>query len=214
MAQSADLIRKLHSSGRQFVMAMTGGGSGAISQWLSVPGGSRSLLEAIVPYSEAALKQWLQKSPEQHCSRDTALMMATVAWYRATQLGAATSFAIGLACTAALASDRPKRGAHRCWIATQSSTQTRVYALELTKGARSRAKEEDVVADLMLMAAMESAGHSSARLPELLGDEAIESRVITAPELIRSVWERELSCCWSLPDGSLIESLPAPPSIV
>ena len=45
------LIEQIHASGKQFVVAITGGGSGAISALLEVPGGSASVLEAVVPYS-------------------------------------------------------------------------------------------------------------------------------------------------------------------
>jgi hypothetical protein len=44
------LIPALHGSGRKAALAITGGGSGAIGELLRVPGGSRLLLEAQVPY--------------------------------------------------------------------------------------------------------------------------------------------------------------------
>jgi hypothetical protein len=43
-------IAAMHGSGRKAVLAITGGGSGAIAELLRVPGGSRLLLEALVPY--------------------------------------------------------------------------------------------------------------------------------------------------------------------
>ena len=49
------LIEQIHASGRRVVLAITGGGSGAIGELLRVPGGSRTLVEAIVPYETTAL---------------------------------------------------------------------------------------------------------------------------------------------------------------
>ena len=49
------LISKLHASGRKAALAITGGGSGAIGELLRVPGGSRLLVEAQVPYDAQAL---------------------------------------------------------------------------------------------------------------------------------------------------------------
>ena len=65
------------------VLAITGGGSGAIADLLEVPGGSRTVLEAVVPYSAAALVEFLRGKPEQFCSARTARAMAMAAFQRA-----------------------------------------------------------------------------------------------------------------------------------
>ena len=53
------LIAAVQGSGRQAVLAITGGGSGAIADILRVPGASRLLLEALVPYDARALADFL-----------------------------------------------------------------------------------------------------------------------------------------------------------
>ena len=53
------LISTLHASGPKAALAITGGGSGAIGELLRVPGGSRLLIEAQVPYDEGALEMFL-----------------------------------------------------------------------------------------------------------------------------------------------------------
>ena len=53
------LISALHGSGRKAALAITGGGSGAIGELLRVPGGSRLLIEAQVPYDALALETFL-----------------------------------------------------------------------------------------------------------------------------------------------------------
>jgi hypothetical protein len=53
------LISTLHASGRKAALAITGGGSGAIGELLRVPGGSRLLIEAQVPYDAQALAAFL-----------------------------------------------------------------------------------------------------------------------------------------------------------
>ena len=45
----SQLIAAMQASGRQAVLAITGGGTGAIAELLRVPGGSRHLLEASGP---------------------------------------------------------------------------------------------------------------------------------------------------------------------
>ncbi|MFM9963940.1 MAG: hypothetical protein ACKV2Q_22285 [Planctomycetaceae bacterium] len=143
-------VSALHSCGRQAVIAVTGGGSLAISDLLSVPGASAFLLEARVPYAPLALREWLGREPEQFCSRETALAMAVVAWQRAIKLATPSAATIGVGCSAALASNRPKRGEHRAWIATHTANATRLVGLTLAKGLRDRAAEERLVADLLL----------------------------------------------------------------
>src|SRR5437899_7579072 len=69
-------IAQMHASGRQAVLAITGGGTGAIAELLRVPGGSRLLLEALVPYDSRALASLLGFEPERACSVETAVTMA------------------------------------------------------------------------------------------------------------------------------------------
>lgn len=140
-----DQIAAFHQSGCCGVLAITGGGSGLISELLSVPGGSASVLEAMVPYGDASLRELLKQRPDQACAPATALAMAAAAYRRAIDLNevdGASLFGLGL--TASLVSSRPKRGEHRVHAAVQSATQTRVVSLVLSKGVRSRVEEEAV----------------------------------------------------------------------
>lgn len=151
------LTQEVHARGTPLVLALTGGGSGAISALLTVPGASRTVLEAAVPYSAAALTDFLGGEPEQYCSDRTARLMAMAAYRRARRL-APTANVLGIGATASLASDRPKRGPHRVYLAWQSSSTTATSYLELEKGARSRAEEEAIVASLVLNAVAAATG--------------------------------------------------------
>ena len=111
------LISTLHGSGRKAALAITGGGSGAVGELLRVPGGSRLLIEAQVPYDEQALATFLGFAPAQASSADTAIAMARSARARAARLVPADTNLVGLGATAALVSDRPRKGEHRFHIA-------------------------------------------------------------------------------------------------
>src|SRR5260221_11672112 len=80
------LISALHASGRKAALAITGGGSGAVGELLRVPGGSRLLIEAQIPYDALALAAFLGFAPAQACSSDTAIAMAQSALARAARL--------------------------------------------------------------------------------------------------------------------------------
>src|SRR6202162_6305477 len=89
------LISALHASGRKAALAITGGGSGAVGELLRVPGGSRLLIEAQVPYDALALAAFLGFAPAQACSSDTAIAMAQSARARAARLVPGTSVGVG-----------------------------------------------------------------------------------------------------------------------
>src|SRR5882724_2810673 len=98
------LISALHASGRKAALAITGGGSGAIGELLRVPGGSRLLIEAQVPYDSQALAAFLGFAPAQASSADTAIVMARAARARAAKLMPPGTDPVGLGATAALIS--------------------------------------------------------------------------------------------------------------
>ena len=72
----SERARILHSADWQGVFYVTGGGSLLISELLTTPGASASVLEARVPYAAAALADLLGRAPDQACSDSTARAMA------------------------------------------------------------------------------------------------------------------------------------------
>src|SRR5690349_83896 len=145
------LISALHASGRKAALAITGGGSGAIGELLRIPGGSRLLIEAQVPYDTQALATFLGFAPEQASSADTAIAMARAVEARAIKLVPAGTDVVGLGATAALVSDRPRRGEHRFHIACSSAGGTAHCTGVLAKGRRDRAGEEDLVSRAIIL---------------------------------------------------------------
>ena len=145
------LISALHASGRKAALAITGGGSGAVGELLRVPGGSRLLVEAQVPYDERALAAFLGFAPAQACSSGTAIAMAQSARARAATLVPAGTALVGLGAAAALVSDRPRRGEHRFHIAFASSAGIAHCTCVMAKGRRDRAAEEDLVSRAIVL---------------------------------------------------------------
>lgn len=147
------LIRDVHDCEQQAVLAITGGGSSAISQLLQVPGASRTVLEAVVPYASTALAAWLGTAADQACSESTARAMAMAAWMRARELAPAADphRLLGVGATASLTSDRPKRGDHRVHVAVQTATTTATSSIVFEKDRRTRPEEERLAAELVLL---------------------------------------------------------------
>ena len=184
------LVRQIHDSPTRLVLSFSGGGSDTLSSLLSVPGASRTVLEAVVPYSQQAMCRWLTGRPDQFCSARTARAMAMSGFLRACEYESPEGYPlVGVGATASLATDRPKRGAHRIHLAVQTVSQTIVQSVELTKDQRTRHEEEAIASALILNLIAEVCGIED-RIPFALRDEeAIERQEKKAP----STWNDLLS---------------------
>ena len=153
------LIQAIHDSPPRAVFAAAGAGSQALADLLGVPGASRTLLEALIPYAADAFDEFLGQAPEKYVSTETGRMMAGRALARAYHLRELETYPIiGLACTATIVTDRPKRGDHRAHVAAWAPDRLTVRMLTLDKGARDRAGEEDLVSRLILDVLAEACG--------------------------------------------------------
>lgn len=165
------LVASIHATPWQVVCALSGGGSGALAELLQVPGASRTLLEAVVPYSRSALVDWLGGRPDRFCSDETTRAMAVAAFDRARALAEPEAGSLaGVACTAGLATDRPRQGQHRAHVAIQTGSDTACWSLQLAKGRRGRREEEQLLAALLLNCLAEMCGVNG-RLALALGDD-------------------------------------------
>ena len=153
-----ELVQRIHDSDTMAVVSVAGAGTAAISWLLSVAGASRTVLEILVPYASSSLIEFVGSEPEQFVSEETAVAIAKSAYGRALQLRDGTEPVVGIACTATIATDRTKRGDHRCHIAAWSGTGYKAYNLTFVKGLRDRAGEDEIASKLVLRAIAESAG--------------------------------------------------------
>lgn len=152
------------------VLAVTGGGTGAVSALLQTPGASRTILEAIVPYAHAALVDWIGAMPEQACSAATARAMAMASFVRARELAPAADqrSLLGVGATASLATDRPKLGGRRIHVAWQTSEQTWVESYCLADIAPNRADDERAATSFLLWIIAGACGVKDAKLYQSL----------------------------------------------
>ena len=205
------LISALHASGRKAALAITGGGSGAVGELLRVPGGSRLLIEAQVPYDALALATFLGFAPAQACSADTAIAMARSARARAARLVPAGTDLVGLGATAALVSDRPRRGEHRFHIAFANSAGIAHCTGVMAKGRRDRAAEEDLVSRAIVLWLARACGIAAPSPRSLLdADEHFAETVVATADTIDQLLAGELDRVTVQPDGQMMLSAPQP----
>ncbi|WP_370572298.1 hypothetical protein [Methanomethylovorans sp.] len=144
-----ELVHQIHSSGYEFVLAITGGGTEAIGELLRYGGGSATLLEAVVPYSQQALDAFTGRKPEKYASSRTARAMAMAAFQRAMLLqrpgknGGSNILGISATCTLARSGERKERQ-HELYMAVQSLQNTTTYSICFLE-KRDREHEETLV---------------------------------------------------------------------
>jgi hypothetical protein len=113
---------------------------------------------------------------------------------------------VGISCTAALVSDRPKKGEHRCFIAVQGADFTASLSLVLEKGARDRPAEEELIGQLVLTALARAADLNGIPSLELRSTEVIATEQTAAHWLTLELLSGRRRVIWSLPNGDIVSS--------
>ena len=143
-------ITRIHNSKTKLVMSVSGVGSQSINWLLSVPGASKTLIEATIPYSNESLNRYIGEVPKQYVSKATALSMAKAAYMQGAQYGNNEMDIIGVSCTGAISTNRKRRGDNQAFIGLWGPRLKYVAHLILEKGERNRVEEEELVSSLIV----------------------------------------------------------------
>ena len=84
------------------------------------------------------------------------------AYRRGARLCGGDRHLVGLGCTCALASQPPKRGEHRCHVATFGARGFAEYHLTMEKGRRDRWEEDGLASALVVQALADAAAEAEA----------------------------------------------------
>jgi nicotinic acid mononucleotide adenylyltransferase len=202
------MVQHIHDRPGRAVIVAAGAGTQAVTWILGVAGASRTLLEALVPYDESSFNDFLGQKPAQYVAPETAGLLAGRAVNRALQLWLGPEPVIGLACTATIVTDRPKRGQHRAHICAWTAETIIHHSLRLHKGARNRKGEERLVSRLLLNTLAEAYG-LEARLPlTLLEDDRHQCQRVTVAEPTRQLLSGRADYFSLAADGQLNGSIP------
>ena len=196
-------VERIHAGSTMAVVAVAGGGAQALEWLLGVPGASRTILEARAPYSSSALADFLGYEPEQAATLETARAIARSAYQRARHLRTSGDPVVGVGCTAALATDRPRKGAHRCFTAAWTERGVRTYGLEFVGRLRDRGAE-DAIASMLVLRALAEASRVEFDLPlELEGQEMVVAATEDIGGDLERLLEGGVSTVTVRPDGSM-----------
>lgn len=153
---NSERIARILNSGFRAVFVTTGGGSGALHALLSTPGASSFVADARIPYSPEALEAFLGESPDHSCSSETARKLAVAAFNSQYAITNNQYPAAGIACSAALQTDRERRGDDRAFICIKTAESEKIYALYFSK--TSRAEQESILSDWLLVLVAQAVG--------------------------------------------------------
>ena len=204
-------ISALHASGRKAALAITGGGSGAVGEllactrWLSAADrGAGSLRRA-----GARDVSRLCAGTGMQCRRRNR-HGAERAGTRGQLVPAGTDL-VGLGATAALVSDRPRKGEHRFHIACATSARIAHCTGVMAKGRRDRAAEEDLVSRAIVLWLARACGVDAPSPRSLLeADEQFAETVVATSDTVDQLLAGELDRITVQPDGQLMLSAPRP----
>jgi hypothetical protein len=211
------IIEQVHAAPHRLVLEFAGAGSLALWWLHSVAGSSRTILEATDRYSPAALADMLGGPPAQAVAVPTALAMAGHAYQRARALGGGmlvqeqTDQAVpllGVACTAAIATDYQKRGEHRCVVAVRQAAGSHTYTLQLGKGLRDRAGEEAMVSRLLLHALARACALDAAVSLELAAQERLHEAYHPAADPLALLLNEQARSVTVSPEGEMTTDAP------
>lgn len=152
-----DLVRKIHDTPGQGVLAITGGGSEAIGRLLRHGNGSNTLLEAVVPYDQNAFTNFVGGKPDKFCSESAARNLAMASYQRAVKLLRPSVFdrVFGIGATCSLTKENERQGReHHAYVAIQTRNYTASYSWNLFNG--SREVQENFVGKMILRAVAEA----------------------------------------------------------
>ena len=164
-----------------------------------------------MPYDAQALATFLGFAPAQACSADTAIAMARSVRARAARLVPAGTDLVGLGATAALVSDRPRKGEHRFHIAFANAAGIAHCTGVLAKGRRDRAAEEDLVARAIVLWLAHACGIAAPSPRSLLdADEHFAEAAVAPVDAVDQLLAGELDRVTAQPDGQMLLSAPRP----
>lgn len=191
------LIESIHKSSGKLVIAAAGGGTGAIAALARRPGASRTLLHAVVPYSKESMRAYLGYDPQSLCSIETAADMARRArdWGR-SRFSEQAATLVGVGVTAALTTDRPRRGRNRCFVSIVGASVDINRGIELRKGSRSRIDEEESVDRLVLNCIADAFGVTERARLGLLSGERVEDLVLEAAYWYERLIDSRVASFW------------------
>ena len=150
MTNVKETILGFNSSDQKLVLIISGAGIQAAKWLLDVPGASKTILEIQIPYSDKAMHDLLEYTPTHFVSENTVLDMARKAYEKSIALRKNNEPVLGIACTAAISTDRDRRGQNHAYICSWTAHSRNIEHITLQKGKRDRVSEDLIISQSII----------------------------------------------------------------
>ncbi|MDW8405126.1 hypothetical protein [Chloroflexus sp.] len=138
-------IAAIHAAPHRLVLAFAGAGSLGLAWLHAIAGSSRTVLEAIDAYSSRSRLALTGDIGAPAVSAETAQAMAAWAYRRAQVLSEGEWPLLGVGLTAAIITDRQRRGADHAFLSIQSAAGLQTGHLTLDRANQQRSDQEILV---------------------------------------------------------------------
>lgn len=149
-----EIVDKINRSNVKLSMVVTGGGSRFIGDFLSHSGGSNTILDFQVPYSQDAHEEYvnLEKIPYKYVSEEAAFELANAAYEKMEGYVSDNDYLLGVSVTAALIKDNEREGReNHFYVGVADSEHIYVHHVKIDKKTLFwRLAQEVFVSDVVL----------------------------------------------------------------
>ena len=128
MMSNIKVIQAINNSPFKAFFAITGGGQTFIGDYMKVSGASKTVIGALVPYSQYEFDKFVGGKVDSYCSEEAARKLAVAAYNRCIEAGVETCYAIGIGVTCSLAKDNEREGRiHNIHICAHARNFTYIF---------------------------------------------------------------------------------------
>lgn len=144
-------VKELQKCGKMFFVAATGGGTSFIGDFLKIPGGSQCIVGGYVPYAIEATNNFVGGKLDKYADANAARRLAVASYEQCLKLKVIENNCVGVGVACSLVKDKERDGReHHINIAVHTFNKTFGVSVVLKKSKMNRAKEENLVNDLIL----------------------------------------------------------------
>jgi hypothetical protein len=155
-------VAALHDHPPKLYATCTGAGAGLLGFLWRTAGASRTLLGFEFPYDARVFQNTIGRTPASYCSDDAALSLAVSSYFKGqralVEQGDLSTPVIGLGLTAAVSTDRTRRGADRVHIAVRTDGSAYAVSAQFDSSQLTRREEGDLCDLIALNALLHAAG--------------------------------------------------------
>ena len=169
------VVERIHASPLRCCIGAAGAGASALTMLMSVPGCSRTLVDAEIPYGASASAELLDNFPKRHLAASVATELAQNKYHRTETLldeeGVDTKVLqlVGIGCTAAIITDRDRKGEDAAFVSAWHAGGVVTYRILFKRQGATRCEQEAVVGRLIVFALARTANVLQGATPASLG---------------------------------------------